>query len=126
MPLLQNESKCEMQVHFHADRNHFHKNGFTLRLALKQRHRGTRPGMAYSYGFGSRCKIWQKWYTARAYTQPYARPNVTKYHVYQFFYVDEKFTHQVIYFNTKWYIFLCQVENLYIKFITLLSVANFF
>ena len=42
------------------------------------------------------------------------------------FYVDEKFTHQVIYFNTKLSIFLCQVENLYIKLITLLSVANFF
>ena len=55
------------------------------------------------------------------------RPNVAKYRVYQFFfYVDEKFTHQVIYFNTKSYIFLCQVENLYIKFITLLSVTNFF
>ena len=42
------------------------------------------------------------------------------------FYVDEKFTHQVIYFNTKSYIFLCQVENLYIKFIALSSVANYF
>ena len=42
------------------------------------------------------------------------------------FYVDEKFTHQVIYFNTKSYIFLCQVEYLYIKFITLQSVANIF
>ena len=42
------------------------------------------------------------------------------------FYVEEKFTHQVIFFNTKSYIFLCQVENLYIKFITLLSVANYF
>ena len=43
-----------------------------------------------------------------------------------FFYVDEKFTHQVIYFNTKASIVLCQGENLYIKLITLLSVANFF
>ena len=42
------------------------------------------------------------------------------------FYVDEKFTHQIIYFNTKSSIFLCQAEILYIKFITLLSVANFF
>ena len=42
------------------------------------------------------------------------------------FYVDEKFTHQVIYLNTKSSIFLCQGENLHIKFITLLSVANFF
>ena len=35
------------------------------------------------------------------------------------FYVDEKFTYLVI-------TFLCQGENLHIKFITLLSVANFF
>ena len=42
------------------------------------------------------------------------------------FYVDEKFTHQVIYLNTKSSIFLCQDENLHIKFITLLSDANFF
>ena len=41
------------------------------------------------------------------------------------FYVDEKFTHQVIYVSTKLSI-LCQGENLHIKFITLLSVANFF
>ena len=41
------------------------------------------------------------------------------------FYVDEKFTHQVIYLNTKSSIFLCQDENLHIKFITLLSDANF-
>ena len=27
--------------HFHANQSHFHKNGFTLRLALKQRHKGT-------------------------------------------------------------------------------------
>ena len=51
MPLFQNEFKCEtflhenefcMQFHFHADQSHFHKNGFALRLALKQRHKGTR------------------------------------------------------------------------------------
>ena len=41
-------------------------------------------------------------------------------------YVDEKFIHQVIYFNTKSSIFLCQGENLHIKFITLLPVANFY
>ena len=56
----------------------------------------------------------------------YARPNVTKCQVYQFFYVDEKFTHQVIYLNTKSSISLCQDENLHIKFITLLSDAIFF
>ena len=42
------------------------------------------------------------------------------------FYVDEKFTHEVIYLNTKSSIFLCQGENLQIKFITLLSDANVF
>ena len=31
-----------MQFHFHANQSHFHKNGLALRLALKQRHRGTR------------------------------------------------------------------------------------
>ena len=31
-----------MQFHFHANQSHFHKNGFALRLALKQRHKGTR------------------------------------------------------------------------------------
>ena len=31
-----------MQFHFHANQSHFHKNGFTLTLTLKQRHKGTR------------------------------------------------------------------------------------
>ena len=31
-----------MHFHFHANQNHFHNNGFALRLALKQRHKGTR------------------------------------------------------------------------------------
>ena len=31
-----------MQFHFHANQSHFHKNGFKLRLALKQRHKETR------------------------------------------------------------------------------------
>ena len=39
-PLHENEF-C-MKVHFHANQSHFHKNGFTLRLALKQRRKGTR------------------------------------------------------------------------------------
>ena len=30
-----------MQFHFHANQSHFHKNGVALRLALKQRHKGT-------------------------------------------------------------------------------------
>ena len=31
-----------MQFHFHANQSHFHKNGFALRLVLKQRQTGTR------------------------------------------------------------------------------------
>ena len=31
-----------MQFHFHANQSHFHRNGFALRLALKQMHKGTR------------------------------------------------------------------------------------
>ena len=50
MPLFQNESKCETfymkmssaAVLFSCKSKHFHKNGFALRLALKQRHKGTR------------------------------------------------------------------------------------
>ena len=30
------------QVHFHANQTYFHKNGFALRLVLKQRNKGTR------------------------------------------------------------------------------------
>ena len=36
------ENEFYMQFHFHANQTHFHKNGFALRLALKQRHKGTR------------------------------------------------------------------------------------
>ena len=47
VPLFQNESKCETfhmknEFHSHANQSHFHKNSFALRLALKQRHKGTR------------------------------------------------------------------------------------
>ena len=51
VPLFQNESKCETfhtkmssacSFLFYANQRHFHKNGFTLRLALKQRHKRTR------------------------------------------------------------------------------------
>ena len=31
-----------MQFHSHANQSHFDNNGFALRLALKQRHKGTR------------------------------------------------------------------------------------
>ena len=31
-----------MQFHFNANQSHFHENGAALRLALKQRHKGTR------------------------------------------------------------------------------------
>ena len=39
---LSYENEFYMQFHFHANQSHFHKNGFALRLALKQRHKGTR------------------------------------------------------------------------------------
>ena len=49
---LSYENEFCMQFHFHANQSHFHKNGFALRLALKQRHKGTRkwPEMAYYLG----------------------------------------------------------------------------
>ena len=62
VPLFQNEFKCEtflMKIssacsfYFHANQSHFHKNGFELRLALKQRHERT-----------------GKWSTAMAHRQP--------------------------------------------------------
>ena len=49
VPLFQNESKCET-FHFHANQSHFHKNGFALRLALKQRHMGTRKWPIVDHG----------------------------------------------------------------------------
>ena len=39
---LSYENEFCMQFHFHANQSHFHKNGFALRLALKQRHKVTR------------------------------------------------------------------------------------
>ena len=36
------ENEFCMQFHFHANQSHFHKNVFALRLALKQRLKGTR------------------------------------------------------------------------------------
>ena len=39
---LSYENEFRMQFHFHANQSHFHNNSFALRLALKQRHKGTR------------------------------------------------------------------------------------
>ena len=39
---LSYESEFCTQFHFHANQSNFHKNGFALRLALKQRPKGTR------------------------------------------------------------------------------------
>ena len=39
---LSDENEFCMQFHFHANQSHFHKNSFALRLALKQRYKGTR------------------------------------------------------------------------------------
>ena len=38
---LSYENEVCTQFHFCANQSHFHKNDFALRLALKQRHRGT-------------------------------------------------------------------------------------
>ena len=42
MQNLSYENEFRMQFHFHANQSHFHENSFALRLALKQRHKGTR------------------------------------------------------------------------------------
>ena len=42
MQNLSYDNEFCMQFHFHANQSHFHKNGFALRLDLKQRHKGTR------------------------------------------------------------------------------------
>ena len=39
---LSHQNEFCMQFHFHVNESHFHENGFALRLALKQRHKGTR------------------------------------------------------------------------------------
>ena len=39
---LSYENEFRIQFHFHANQSDFHKNSFALRLAMKQRHRGTR------------------------------------------------------------------------------------
>ena len=38
---LSYENEFYMKFHFHVNQNHFHKNGFALKLALKRRHKGT-------------------------------------------------------------------------------------
>ena len=53
-----------MQFHFHANQSHFHKNGFALRLALKQRHKGTRKWPINPLTPGTFCKkgvFWAFW-----------------------------------------------------------------
>ena len=47
-----------MQFHFHANQSHFHKNGFALRLALKQRHEGTRKMANSIRRFSMIMRIW--------------------------------------------------------------------
>ena len=46
-----------LQFNFHANQSHFHKNGFALRLALKQRHKGTRKWPIISHRLGKCCGI---------------------------------------------------------------------
>ena len=49
MPLFKKKSKCEnelrVQVHFHANQAHCYRTDFTLRLDLKQRHKGLGNGL---------------------------------------------------------------------------------
>ena len=42
-----------MQFHFYANQSRFHKNGFALRLCLKQRHKGTQKWPIIMHGFKS-------------------------------------------------------------------------
>ena len=42
-----------MQFHFHANQSHSHKNGFALRLALKQRHKGIHQKIPFTNVVGS-------------------------------------------------------------------------
>ena len=39
--VITNDHEFRLQCHFHANQSHFHKNGFALRLALKQRNKRT-------------------------------------------------------------------------------------
>ena len=48
---LSYENEFCMQFHFHTNQSHFHKNGFALRLAVKQRHKGTRKWPIFVYEF---------------------------------------------------------------------------
>ena len=50
MRYLSRENEFCMQFHFHANQSHF-RNGFALRLALKQRHKGTRKWPIYERTF---------------------------------------------------------------------------
>ena len=49
VPLFKKKSKCEnelrVQVHFHANQAHCYRTDFTLRLDLKQRHKGLANGL---------------------------------------------------------------------------------
>ena len=44
-----------MQFHFHANQSHFYKNGFALKLTLKQSHWGTQkwPILLCNINFGT-------------------------------------------------------------------------
>ena len=66
-----------MQFHFHANQIHFHENGFALRLALKQRRKGTRkwpirlePCLNSVEGIIERD---HRWYVESAATRPVGR-----------------------------------------------------
>ena len=48
-----NANQFRLEVHFHANQSHFHKNSFARRLVLKQRHRAT-LSLADKYQFHKR------------------------------------------------------------------------
>ena len=56
---LSYENEFCMLFHFHANQSHFHKNGFALRLALKQRRKGTRK-LSIKCDIITRCQGRQK------------------------------------------------------------------
>ena len=63
MPNLSCGNEFCMQFHFHVNQSHFHKNGFALRFALKQRHKGTRKWpTGYKHRTRDMFSIFQKLY----------------------------------------------------------------
>ena len=69
---LSYENEFCTQFHFHANQSHFHKNGFALRLALKQRHKGSPK-----WPVGEYTKV--LFFFPHTYNTAQLSPNVPKY-----------------------------------------------